>query len=258
MKKQPKAKQQPQAPEPVKELPKENKTGVSSKLIKRIAFDWFLLVGLYMSFVLFIIIEVGFTTYESEYADVPLSNMLRSLTGIGWRQGDMGKLIFYLLFTVGFMVYQACLFKKLSGKKHRTIFWMMIAGSALMIVGSCFPVEGNKFIPNVPYVIDVLHTVISTAGIGVIVVAVGLMVIAYCRETVGTIKSKAMVFVPFIALLVMGVVGFISTTSGNEAFATAGQKAFLGAAFTLMATFMAMVYVHYLTVCFEVAGKKPN
>jgi len=222
----------------------KDKPSISPKLIRRVTFDWFLLVGVYLSYVLFTVIH-----HSDEIA--------RSLSGLGWRAGNIGKLIFYVLFTIGFLIYQMRLFIKLSGRKHRLINWMMIVGAFFMVLGSSFPIKDNQYIPNVSTAVDVLHTVFGTIGIGIVVVTISLMVIAYCRETKGTLKQKAMIFVPFIALLVIGGVGFVTTTAGGDAFATVGENPFLSGIFTLMATFMAMVYVQYLTVCFEVAEKEP-
>lgn len=97
-------------------------------------------------------------------------------------------------------------------------------------------------------ILDILHSRLCQAGTGTMAVAVGLMSVAYCRETKTTLMEKAMIIVPCLVVLLLGALGL---------FNTGRPGAIVTAIFTLAATFMVMVYIHYLTVCYELAEKLP-
>lgn len=203
---------------------------VSSKLLQRIIFDWMLLIGIFLSFTIFTAVE------QSAY-------MHRSLSGLGWRVGKLGRLFFYTFFTIGFFIYQVRLFTKQSGRKHHTINWIMYVGSLILLIGACMPIGSNR-----EAILDILHSRFCQIGTAAMALSVGLMSVAYCRETKTTLMQKAMIIVPCFAVLFLGTLGL---------FKTGRPGAIVTAIFTLMATFMVMVYTHYLTVSYELAEKSP-
>jgi len=216
----------------------EKQITLPAKLLQRIVFDC-MLIGLYLSFVIFTAIDfskVGWAPHNEHQQEI-----FRSLSGIGWRVGALGRLAFYTFFTIGFFIYQMRLFTKLSVRKHLVINWVMIIGSVFLLAGSSLPVSGQSEL-----LVDILHGIFCQVGTVMMVTAVGLMVIAYCRETKTSKNAKARVYVPYIVMVLIGALGLVTTGSDGV---------LVSAMFSLMATFMAMIYLNYLTVCFELAPK---
>lgn len=94
---------------------------------------------------------------------------------------------------------------------------------------------------------DILHGYFCQIGTATMALSVGLMVVAYCRETKTSVNNKAMIIAPAFAVITLGTLGL---------FTTGRPGVLVAAMFSLMATFMIMVFTHYLTVCFELAPKK--
>jgi len=92
------------------------------KLLKRMAFDWFLLLGIYVPFAL-IVMEAashgrpldGWTLMNAEGEYI---GSRYSLSTMAWKKGHLWILAFYGIFLVTFVLYQAFLFIKLSGRKN--------------------------------------------------------------------------------------------------------------------------------------------
>jgi hypothetical protein len=210
-------------------MEQEKQISISTKLLQRIVFDY-MLIGLYLSFVIFTAIEF-----------INSGDIYRSLSGLGWRAGELGRLAFYIFFTIGFFIYQMRLFTKLSGRKHLVINWVMIIGSVFLLAGSCCPLGtgGNA--------LDIVHVIFCQSGAVFMLGAIGLMVIAYCRETATLRSTKAKVYIPYFFMVVLCIAGFL----------TGGVPGVISSAmYSMMATFMAMIYFQYLTVCFELAPRK--
>jgi len=221
--------------EKTKEQQNDIQISASSKLLQRIIFDWMLLI-IFLSFAIFTMVELP-------------QFMHRSLSGLGWRVQIDGKkykylsrLFFYTFFTIGFLVYQVRLLTKQSSRKHHTINWVMWVGSLFLLVGTCIPVSTDR-----EAIKDILHSRFCQAGTLIMAISIALMVVAYCRETKTTINTKAMIVVPCLIVLALGVLGLCYTGDPG---------AIVTAPFTFMSTFMVMVYTHFLTVSYELAPQK--
>lgn len=208
---------------------------IPSKLLQRIVFDWFLLVGIYLSYVIFTAVQ------QSEH-------IWRSLTALGWLVEEedgrryWGRLAFYALFTVGFLIYQTRLFTKISGRKQHAINWLMFAGAFFLVAGCCIPVNGDA-----TWIIGRTHTLFVQIGSVIMVLAIGLMVLTYCRKTTAEKSSKVRLSVTYLAIAVIMALGLLFTGARDVTVC---------AMFSLMATFMVMAYTHFLTVSYELAPKK--
>jgi hypothetical protein len=227
------------------------------KLFKRVAFDWFLLIGLYLPYMIFTIArfvpddqlynrvwdqdaidEYQGTTYKPR----PGMNSVvgRSLSSLAWILNiGWGALVFYLVFAIGFMVYQVYVFNKLSGNKRKKFsLWIMITmifGGVVLAAGSFMPISHNPMNP-----LDILHSTLCPIGAGTMVIAVGLMVIYFCIDSKGNWRTKSIAITAFSLLAILSCVGIVLLP-------------FFSALFSLVCTFMAMVYMHYLTVTYELS-----
>jgi len=236
-----------------KEQPKEEKPMI--KLFKRMAFDWFLLLGLYLPYMIFTIARflpwdylLPYDEALQQYKDsVPVEDnwqpgrnsvVGRSISGLAWRLNiGWGTLAFYLIFTIGFMIYQAVLFTRLNGRNHKkmniAIITVMIVGAVLLVVGSFIPISNDY-----TYILDRLHSIFCPVGTVIMVAGVAIMLIQFCISSKGNWRTKSIAIGGFAVLTFLAGVGI-------------WVLPFFSALFSLVCTFMAMIYVHYFTVTFE-------
>ena len=251
------------APEQPQLQPTDTKPLV--KLFKRMAFDWFLLIGLFLPFMIFTIarflpfnvmdfdgnIQDAINNYFGNYPGgqpkthnpQPGMNSVtgRSLSSLAWiLNAGWGTLIFSLVFVIGFMVYQAFLFTRINGGRKRrkmnvSVIAVMIAGAVIMTVGSFLPID------IVDTTLGDWHSYLCQIGAVIMVLATGLMVTFFCIVVKGKWRTKSIAITAFAVLTALAVVGIIVLP-------------FFSALFSLASTFMAMVYVHYFTVTYELTN----
>jgi len=218
------------------------------KTVGRIVFDWMLLIGLYVPFVLFMMAEVPHLTNVQHGG---------SLSGIGWRFGFMGYLIFYILFMAGFLLYQALLLLKIRERKdwlHYVIFVLAIVGPVIMMLGAFMPTSGdganypistNPVLYNLPlsviYVTDFLHTVLTPIGTVLYGFCIGFMVFAIIRDIKSDAFGKLRILMPAVVILFFAVFGMLTLPH------------WVSAMFSVLMSFMVLVYLHYVVVSYELA-----
>jgi len=223
---------------------------VKPKLIQRVIFDWMLLVGFYVPFLVFLLAK------HRVYMD-PLYGL--SLSGIGWRIGDFGMLAYYTLFVAGFLMYQMFVFLKNRATKdvlHYTIMILMTVGVALLVIGSFMPISGGHFgqplqpntlMPNIPLsvlrVTDELHTIFCLVGPLFSVLSIALMLYTYCRESKTDLIIKLRVIIPCLFITLFGVLGMLTLAH------------WVAAVYSVCISFMVLVYLHYLNICYELTPR---
>lgn len=211
------------------------------KLVKRVAFDILLLFGIYLPYGL--IVLFASTGYEWNHpyvgGDKPGAGPKLSISTMGWKLGHYWVLIFYVVFVAGFLIYQMRLFSKVSGRKNKILNWITWIGAALLIIGSCLPVDDTLYTPGVKQSWwDLAHSLLCQFGVYMLILAVVLVFVVCCFEIKG---DKIRIIIPFCALVFIGSVGLL-------AFEVASL-------YEIWYSFACLVFLSYLTLLYEISER---
>ena len=119
-----------------------------------------------------------------------------SLSRIGWMQGGLRYLVYYILLTAPLLIYQTLLFNSLSDKKSKLLKVLAVTGALMIAVGALFPVGENA-----PKAFSRLHMILSQAGSGLSIAAVTYMVALYCKTKKPNVKKAVLLYCGLLAVI---------------------------------------------------------
>jgi len=158
-------------------------SSVEIKKLKR-KMNWFLvfIVAVYIPFIFFL---------SFKYSTLDMS-----LSRIGWREGGMQYLVYYVVATVVLMVFYTYVFLSLSGSKSRLLKVLVLASGLLMTAGSFFPVT-----PTSPEYSHLLHNTLCQLGALLGLVAVTIMIAMYCKSGRVNVKAAAILYAELLVVI---------------------------------------------------------
>jgi len=119
-----------------------------------------------------------------------------SLSRIGWAEGGLLYLIFYVLLTASLLIYQALLFNRLSDKKSRLLKVLTVAGAILIAAGAVFPVGESA-----PKACVLLHKILCQTGSALSIIAVTYMFALYCKKIKPNVKTAVLLYCGLLAVV---------------------------------------------------------
>lgn len=212
----------------------------SKNFIERVVFDFMLILTFYVPFVLYLI---------SKHPNMMNPATAISLSGLGWRVGDLAALVYYATFLSFFMVYQTLVFLKAYNRKdgiHYTILSIIIVGAAFTIVGVLMPIKGNVLIElpdKLLAVTDNLHMLLCQAGPIMMILSFALMLYLYLRHTENSLITKIRTTTPAILIAAFVVLGTLTLPH------------WVCSVFVVIAVLMFTAYLVFFNVSYELAQK---
>ena len=121
-----------------------------------------------------------------------------SLSGIGWREGGLPFLLFYVAYTVPLMIYQVFLFLTLTNKKSKWLMVFSLLGGWLVAIGAVFPVKETS-----PQFSHLIHSYFCQIGSVLSILAVTLVIALYCKENKSSVRKVAVLYGGVIAVILV-------------------------------------------------------
>lgn len=141
------------------------------------------------------------------YLSFAYSTTSTSLSSIGWVEGGLRYLIYYIIFTVPLLIYYVLVFMRLSDKKSKWVKLLMLVGSLMIAAGAFFPIREES-----PRIFHFLHSGLCQAGSGLCMIAVTYMISLYCKNDKINVKAVAILYAELLVFIVISF-GFLYTSA---------------------------------------------